>query len=36
MSGVVYITLDDKGAWKMELAKEMKNAGLTINVKFYQ
>jgi len=36
MSGVVYITMDEKGAWKMELAKEMENAGLTISDRFYR
>jgi len=35
MSGVVYITMDEKGAWKMELAKEMKNAGLAINANYF-
>jgi predicted nucleotide-binding protein len=28
--GVVYVPLDDAGAWKMKLAKEMKEAGLKI------
>lgn len=31
ISGVVYITLDERGAWKMDLAKELKAAGFTIN-----
>lgn len=35
ISGVVYIAMDEKGAWKMELAKEMGTAGLAINEKFY-
>lgn len=28
--GVIYITLDDFGGWRMELAKEMKAAGLPV------
>lgn len=31
ISGVVYIDLDSRGAWKIDLAKELKNAGYTIN-----
>ncbi len=30
--GVVYIAFDDSGAWRIALAKEMKNAGLKINI----
>lgn len=36
MSGVVYIAMDEKGVWKMELAKEMGNVGLTISDRFYR
>lgn len=32
ISGVVYIKMDDTGAWKMELAKEMKNCGLQVDM----
>ncbi len=32
ISGVVYITMDDAGAWKMALAKEMKSAGLSVDM----
>ncbi len=32
ISGVVYISMDDAGAWKMELAKEMQNVGITIDM----
>nr|WP_314463363.1 nucleotide-binding protein [uncultured Clostridium sp.] len=32
ISGVVYITMDDAGAWKMTLAKELINAGLPVNM----
>jgi predicted nucleotide-binding protein len=32
ISGVVYITMDDAGAWKMTLAKEMINAGRSVNM----
>lgn len=32
ISGVVYITMDDAGAWKMALAKEMINAGLQVDM----
>lgn len=32
ISGVVYITMDDAGAWKMKLAKEMKSAGLPVDM----
>lgn len=31
ISGVVYISMDDAGAWKMALAKEMENAGLSVD-----
>jgi predicted nucleotide-binding protein len=30
-SGVLYIALDDSDGWKLQLAKEMKNAGLAID-----
>jgi predicted nucleotide-binding protein len=30
--GVVYVPLDSAGAWKMQLAKEMREAGLKINL----
>lgn len=29
--GVVYINLDDRGAWKMELVRELRAAGLTVD-----
>lgn len=32
LSGVVYIDLDSKEAWKLELAKEMKAAGLDVDM----
>lgn len=32
ISGVVYIKMDEAGAWKLELGKEMKNAGLNIDL----
>ena len=32
ISGVVYITMDEAGAWKMALAKEMINAGIPVNM----
>lgn len=32
ISGIVYITMDDTGAWKMALAKEMKNSGLQVDM----
>ena len=31
-NGVLFIELDDKGAWKLEVAKEMKAAGLDIDM----
>lgn len=31
-TGVIYIGIDSKGAWKMELAKEMKQAGLEVDL----
>lgn len=31
ISGVVYKPMDQAGAWKMEIAKEMKNAGLEVD-----
>lgn len=30
--GVVYVALDDKGAWRLELAKELRAAGLPVDV----
>jgi predicted nucleotide-binding protein len=35
VSGVVYVQMDDAGAWKMSLAKEMELAGLKINYNNY-
>ncbi|MGX8711404.1 MAG: TIR domain-containing protein [bacterium] len=36
IDGVVYIPMDDAGAWKMALAKEMKSAGLSVDLnRFY-
>lgn len=32
ISGVVYITMDDAGAWKMALAKDMTAAGLPVDM----
>lgn len=32
ISGVVYTPLDDRGAWKMDLAKELKQAGYTVDL----
>lgn len=32
VSGVVYIPFDDGGAWNLALAKEMKTAGLTVDM----
>lgn len=32
ISGVVYISMDDAGAWKTQLAREMKSAGLEIDM----
>lgn len=31
ISGVVYIKMDDSGAWKTDLAKELKAAGLSVD-----
>lgn len=31
MSGVVYKVMDDAGAWKAEVLKEMKNAGISVD-----
>lgn len=31
ISGVVYIQLDDAGAWKLQLVKNMNAAGLNVN-----
>lgn len=32
ISGVVYIDLDDRGGWKMDIAKELKHAGYEIDL----
>lgn len=32
ISGVIYISFDDRGAWQTEVAKEMHNAGFKINL----
>lgn len=32
LSGVVWVALDDHGAWQMRVAKEMKSAGLVIDL----
>ncbi len=32
ISGVVYISMDDAGAWKFAVAKEMKAAGYDIDM----
>ena len=32
ISGVVYIDFDEKGAWKFELAKNLKNAGYAVDM----
>ena len=32
IGGVVYIDLDDRGAWKMDVAKELKHAGYKIDL----
>jgi predicted nucleotide-binding protein len=31
-SGVVYVALDEKGAWRLELAKELRAAGLPVDM----
>jgi len=31
-TGVLYVELDDRGAWKLELAKELKAAGLAVDM----
>ena len=31
LSGVVYVPLDSAGAWKMKVAHEMSNSGMTVN-----
>jgi len=31
ISGVVYIDLDTRGAWRIELARELRNAGYSVN-----
>ncbi len=31
IDGVIYVTYDDRGAWKMEIAKEFKTLGLRFN-----
>ncbi|MEJ6522371.1 hypothetical protein PQI64_21670 [Shewanella bicestrii] len=36
ISGVVYVTLDSFGAWKIEVAKELKACGYTINRFIYK
>jgi len=32
ISGVVYVPMDSKGAWQMQLAKNMKAAGFNIDM----
>jgi predicted nucleotide-binding protein len=32
ISGVVYITMDDHKAWKIEIAKELRNVGYTVDM----
>jgi predicted nucleotide-binding protein len=32
MAGIVYVKIDTQGSWKLQLAKEMKNAGLAIDL----
>jgi predicted nucleotide-binding protein len=32
IDGVLYIPMDDRGAWKSEVAREMKKAGLDFNL----
>ncbi|WP_372932229.1 TIR domain-containing protein [Shewanella putrefaciens] len=32
ISGVVYIDLDERGAWKMDVAKELKEAGYSVDL----
>lgn len=32
MSGIVYVPFDDKGAWQIAVAKEMKAAGLDVDL----
>ena len=32
LSGIVYVAFDDKGAWQMSVAKEMKAAGLDVDL----
>ena len=32
ISGVVYVALDDHGAWNIEIAKELRNAGYNIDM----
>ena len=32
MSGIVYVSFDDKGAWQITVAKEMKAAGLDVDL----
>ena len=32
IDGVAYVPLDDRGAWKMELAKELKAAGFDVDM----
>ena len=30
--GVIYIPMDDAGGWKLQLATEIKNAGINVNM----
>ena len=32
ISGIVYIPMDDNGAWKVSLAKELNNADIKFNL----
>jgi predicted nucleotide-binding protein len=32
LAGVLYIPLDSAGAWKLKLAREMKTAGLDVDM----
>ena len=32
ISGVVYVPMDDHGAWKLALAKEMRNSGYEVDM----
>lgn len=31
IDGVIYVTYDDRGAWKIEIAREFKTLGLQFN-----